>query len=92
MPDTVGEGEPEREGEGEPLLLCDTVREALALADVQPLVDRLLELTKLGLVKILGVKSPTDTVCDIVEDRERVGDTVEEAESPMEKVAFGRLT
>ena len=89
VPDTVGEGLLVRERDTEPVELCDTVREALALADAQPLVDRLLELTKLGLVKILGVKSPTDTVWDMVEERERVGDTVDEAEEPTDEVTLG---
>ena len=88
-PDTVGVGEPERERDTEPVELCDTVREALALDDEQPLVDRLLELTKLGLVKILGVTSPTDTVWDMVEERERVGDTVDEADGPTDEVTLG---
>jgi len=58
----------------------------LALADPQPLVDKLLVLTKLALTTMLGVAASTDTVCDMVGERERVGDTVEEAEDPTEAV------
>ncbi len=58
----------------------------MALADTQPLVDKLLVLTRLALTTILGVAASTDTVCDMVGERERVGDTVEEAEDPTEAV------
>ena len=59
--------------------LTDPVKEVLALADTQPLADKLFVLTKLALTTILGVTASTDTVCDMVGERERVGDTVEEA-------------
>jgi hypothetical protein len=60
--------------------VTDTVREALEEEEGQPLEERLLELTRLALTLKLPVLAPTDTVCVMVGERERVGEMEEEVE------------
>ena len=60
--------------------VTDTVREALEEEEGQPLEERLRVLTRLALTLKLPVWAPTDTVWDVVGERERVGEMVVEVE------------